>query len=396
MKWFNRLKNARMNREYADELLNQTKQKIEEMKPVNIIVAGKTGSGKSTLINALFRENLAKTGVGQPITKSIERITKEGVPLTLYDTRGLELTSEAKFEVLQSLNQLIKTNKGTSEAIDLTYYCLSGQLARIEPFEIELINSLAEHIPVIIVITQSMGEEVNHFKEYIENLELPVQAIIPVLAKRYHIKDDTYIQSHGLPELVEETMKIIPQTVQQAFINAQQIDLNLKVKRAKRWAKKYIQGAFGVGFTPIPIADSAILIPMQIGMLAHITSIFGLSLDKAQVVSMLAGIGGTGGVTAAGKYLVSQIFKFIPGLGAVGGGLVSGSTASLLTMTLAYSYIEVLKQIAVAEINGRDLPLVEIQKLMNLTFKEQLDWLSKSMPEDINSKTIEQWINRFL
>lgn len=40
------------------------------MKNINLIVMGKTGSGKSTLINAVLEEDLAPTGMGQAITKN--------------------------------------------------------------------------------------------------------------------------------------------------------------------------------------------------------------------------------------------------------------------------------------------------------------------------------------
>jgi predicted GTPase len=35
---------------------------------VNILIAGKTGVGKSTLINAVFQGNFATTGQGKPVT----------------------------------------------------------------------------------------------------------------------------------------------------------------------------------------------------------------------------------------------------------------------------------------------------------------------------------------
>ena len=90
-----------------DELLNKTQTEVDKMQPLNVLVAGKTGSGKSTLINALFQKNLASTGAGLPITQQLVRITKEGVPLTLYDTKGLELTAESQREVLASLSDLL-------------------------------------------------------------------------------------------------------------------------------------------------------------------------------------------------------------------------------------------------------------------------------------------------
>ena len=40
----------------------------EEPDIVNIMLSGITGVGKSTLINAIFGEDLAETGVGAPLT----------------------------------------------------------------------------------------------------------------------------------------------------------------------------------------------------------------------------------------------------------------------------------------------------------------------------------------
>ena len=39
----------------VQEILNKTKEEVENMHPVNILLAGKTGVGKSTLINNVFR-----------------------------------------------------------------------------------------------------------------------------------------------------------------------------------------------------------------------------------------------------------------------------------------------------------------------------------------------------
>ena len=168
------------------------------------------------------------------------------------------------------------------------------------------------------------------------------------------------------------------------------------MEHARRWANKYVASAFGVGFSPIPISDATLLVPMQITMLAHITSIFGLSLDKSQIVSIIAGIGGTGGVTYFGKILVSSAFKLIPGIGIVAGGMISGTTASVLTVALAFSYIEVLRQIAIAEINGRDMKIKEIQQIMNKNLSEQLDVVYENLPKDIKEKYLPEWLSTFL
>lgn len=135
---------------------------------------------------------------------------------------------------------------------------------------------------------------------------------------------------------------------------------------------------------------------MQITMLAHLTAIFGISLDISQVVSLLAGIGGTGSATYFGKMIVSSLFKWIPGLGTISGGVVTGMTASTMTIALAYSYIEVMRQITKAEMSGRNLRLRELQQLMNKSFETHLKEVSKFLPDSVREKLLPEWFQDFL
>lgn len=396
MSWLSKFRSKRVNTQLADDLLSKAKKEVEKMPPINIFVAGKTGSGKSTLINAIFREEVAKTGVGMPVTQQVERITKEGMPLTLYDTKGLELTAISQQEVLKSIGLLIQRQEeqGEQYAIHVAYYCVNSTMARIEPFELELITVLAKQVPVILVCTQNFGEQGKAFVEHLKTMQLPVKAIIPVLAKPYSIGRGQKISEYGLQELIDTTLEVVPSQVHQAFINAQRVDLQRKVTNARSWANKYITTAFGIGFTPIPIADATVLVPMQITMLGHITAIFGLSLDKSQVISLLAGIGGTGSATYIGKFIVGSAAKLIPGLGTVAGGVISGTTAGSLTITLAYSYIEVLRQISKAELIGRDLKLTQLQQLMSQNFNEQMQIATKYLPESLKAQ-LPEWSRAF-
>ncbi|MGO4929180.1 GTPase [Fundicoccus sp. Sow4_F4] len=398
MSLWSKMKKRNMNPQLAQDLLAKSHAELSKMQPINIMIAGKTGSGKSTLINALFREKIAETGVGMPITQEVQKLTKEGIPLTLFDTQGLELNVDVQHDVLTSLSALIKQEKakGERDQLHLAYYCLNANMSRIESYEIELISAIAQQLPVILILTQTIGEETERFEQYLQSMALPVEAIVPVLAKDYRIQKSYSIQSFGLQELIDITLEVIPSEVHKAFINAQRIDIQLKEDSAKSWAKTYISSAFGVGFTPIPIADASLLVPMQITMLGHITAIFGLSLDKSQILSMIAGIGGTGGATLFGKFLVSSAFKVIPGIGTITGGVISGATASVLTVTLAYSYIEVLKRIAMAEATGQDLKLVEIQKLMNQSLKDQLAIVSDILPDSIKNRFVPEWLDYFI
>ncbi|WP_407371433.1 GTPase [Carnobacterium sp.] len=373
------MKNLDKNFNMVQDILNKTEEELKKMTPVNVMVVGKTGVGKSTLINNVFRENLALTGIGRPITKHLRRISKEGVPLVLYDTRGLELSLEVQNDIKNEIFETINENKklGIKEEIHLAYYCINANSSRIEPTELELISELSEKIPVVIILTQSIGEPAKLFKEYIEALNLPIYGVISIMAEDFKVTEEFSVPAFGLKELIEMSLEIIPEEAKKAFNNAQQVDIARKAIAARTWALRYIATSFGVGFLPIPFSDASVLVPMQVTLLAHITAIFGISMDKSTIASLVAAIGGTGGATFAGRYIVSNVIKMIPGAGTVVGGVISGSTAAIITTALSMSYIEVLAIIAAGEKDGKYPDLKNIEALMKEKFQARLKKGSK-------------------
>lgn len=358
----------------VEDLLNKTQEEIKNMTPVNVMLVGKTGVGKSTLVNNIFREKLATTGVGKPVTKHLRRIQKEGVPIVLYDTRGLELSetvqSDVRKEIITTINE--KKSLGIDQDIHVAYYCINANSSRIEEAEINFINELAQLLPVIVVLTQAMGQHAEVFKTYIDQLNLHIVGVLPIMAETFIISETMTIPQSGLKELIALTFDVLPEDSRKAFINAQQVDIERKAKAARRWARSYVATTFGVGFVPIPFSDATLLVPMQITMMSHITAIFGVSLDRASVVTILGAIGGTSGATYLGRYIVSNLVKLIPGAGTVAGGIISGTTASVLTSALAMSYIEVLTLMAKRELKGEAVSLSEISQAMKENLQSRL------------------------
>ncbi|SHF18892.1 Uncharacterized conserved protein, DUF697 family [Atopostipes suicloacalis DSM 15692] len=366
------MKNFDKHFDVAQEILDLTDKELKNLAPVNILMIGKSGVGKSTLINSVFRERIAETGIGKPVTKHLQKITRKDVPITIYDTRGLELDPSVQKQVKDEIYKLIADNKGTEEALHVAYYCIQATSSRIEESEIKMIEEISNKIPVILVLTQAIGEQVKEFQQYIEEMNLDIAAVHSVLAEPYVISKDYTVQPFGLKELIERTFNLIPDSVRKAFTNAQRVDIERKVETAKTWATRYIATSFGVGFVPIPFSDASILVPMQVALLAHITVIFGVPIDKATILSIIAAVGGTGSATVVGRSVVSNAFKFIPGLGTVVGGVISGTTASIVTRALAYSYIQVLKLLASSELSGQETSTDKIVSMMQKQFKNYI------------------------
>ncbi|MDP4177156.1 MAG: hypothetical protein Q8900_02295 [Bacillota bacterium] len=64
---------------------------------------------------------------------------------------------------------------------------------------------------------------------------------------------------------------------------------------------------------------------------------------------------GSAGATVLGKTIVSNLLKLIPRIGTVAGGLISGTTAGIITIALGEAYIKIMVMIYNGEINKEDL-----------------------------------------
>lgn len=314
----------------------------ENFKRTNILVLGKTGVGKSTLINAIFGEDLAKTGTGKPCTENIKEYSKEGSPIHLIDTKGLEL--ETFDSILNDLLQEIDKRKNTTDStnyIHIAWYCINYNSKRIEDGELNIIKKLSSEIPVIVVLTQSMDSNLEFYNN-VHELCYSCSDVLRVLAFPYDCPLGT-IKAFGLKELVSKTSEKMPEAHKAAFIAAQKIDLGIKEKQSYKIVSAAAAAAATTGATPIPFSDVAILAPIQVGMLASISLAMGLDLTRSFLSTLVSSAAGVAGATYAGKAIVAGLIKLIPGAGTIIGGVISGATAAALTTTMGIAYIKAIK-----------------------------------------------------
>lgn len=356
-----------------EEIFNDVKKSF---KRTNILVLGKTGVGKSTLINAIFGEDLAKTGTGKPCTENIKEYSKENFPIHLIDTKGLEL--ETYNEILSDLLEEIKKRKRNPDSdsyIHIAWYCINYGSKRIEDGELNIIKELSSEIPVIVVLTQSTDSNLDFYNE-VNNLCYNYSDVLRVLALPYNCPLGT-IQSLGLKELISKTTEKMPEAHKAAFISAQKVSLDIKEKHANKYVKGAAIAAAAAGATPIPFSDVAILAPIQIGMLASISLVMGLDITRSFLSTLVSSAAGVAGATYAGKAIVSGLIKLIPGAGSIIGGIISGTTAATLTTTMGYAYIKTLRYLIE---NDLDMSPDSI----STTFINELKNSTLVLKEDVN------------
>ena len=328
--------------ESLDKILDEALSKaIAERGHINILIAGRSGVGKSTLINAVFQANLAETGQGRPVTKNTREITKEGIPLTLFDTRGLEMSEFG--QTLSELEKIVEercSDRDANRHIHIAWLCIQEDGRRVEEAEIALHERLARQVPVIAVVTKARAD--NGFRAEVQRLLPQARNVVRVRAMDEVLDDDIRLPPMGLETLVEAASELIPEGTRRALAAAQKASVDYKKTQAHKIVAGAVTAATMAGATPIPLSDAAILIPVQISMLAGITSVFGLEMTKATLSTLLSSGLGVTGATFAGRSIVSNLLKLIPGIGTVTGGALSATTAATLTLALGEAYISVL------------------------------------------------------
>ena len=90
--------------------------------------------------------------------------------------------------------------------------------------------------------------------------------------------------------------------------------------------------AAAAGAIPIPMSDAIPITAAQIGMIVSLGKIFGITLSQAAAKS-IAGVALT---QQAGRALVANLLKAIPGAGTILGSVISASTAVALTEALGW------------------------------------------------------------
>lgn len=343
-------------------------QAMKERGHANVLIAGRTGVGKSTLINGVFQCQLASTGQGRPVTEGTREINKQGVPLTIFDTRGLEMGAFAT--TLTALKAFIAARRQDHDPrrhVHVAWVCVAEDLRRVEEAETALVDMLAEFMPVLAVVTKARADQ--GFRAEVQRLLPRALNVVRVRSLAEEFDDGHRLSPMGMTELVQATVDLVPEGQRRAFVAAQKADLALKRKKSHLLVVASVSAAMSVAAVPIPFTDAALLIPIQLAMIARITATYGLDFSEGFLSTFIASVVGGAAATLSGRAIVGALLKLLPGAGSVAGGAIAAATAGAMTTALGEAYIAALDTLFVKH-KGEQPTSDEVLAAIRATFQK--------------------------
>ncbi len=223
-------------------------EKAREIGRFNLAIFGKTGVGKSTLVNAIFGEDVAETGIGQPVTMDSHLYMHADGHFGVLDTRGLEIGTDDE-TILSELKAYVRQmrRQPQAEQLHVAWYCVRSLDRRFEETEEHFIRELDRlGLPVLLVLTQvprrdgRCHPDAEALRDDIAGRDLPL-AKEEIFLTNAKADDFAGLEAHGLQELLDATFRVAPAGVEEALTAAQKIDL----KRKRDSANKAIRTAVG-------------------------------------------------------------------------------------------------------------------------------------------------------
>lgn len=378
----------------GDKELKELMEGIENNRPPRIFLIGRTGAGKSSLVNAICGGYVAEVGDVRSCTEGtkIYKCTdRDRTLMEILDTRGIAESESLDEESAEKT--LI--NEITEFSPDVAILVLNCTHRDDVDKDVLFMKGIAEQykkinnvrLPIIVAVNKcdemspsrfktakeypqnkidKIDEAVKYFKGIIVNNGLKIDDIIGVSALiDWQTQDGVEVDPENIKNLpkhdienleiafdgrykIEELIHILDEAI---LDTEAQMGLRMAfrleelVKRLSNHLTTIFAGISAtIAITPIPFSDIYILVVLQGVLVALIASLSGRDISLETAIEFIFSLGGVAGAGQIFKIIAQQASKLLNGLFPGAGSAVSSTvafagTASIGKAAIAY-YIE--------------------------------------------------------
>ena len=376
----------------GDKDLERLMEGIDSHRPPRIFLIGRTGVGKSSLINALCDSYVASVSDTRSCTDSAQIyncMDGDRILMEICDTRGIA-ESERLDDSISAEEMLIKQiNEFSPDVAIFLLNCTHRDDVNTDvQFLKKLAKSYAEvnsmRLPIVVVVNKcdqmapareleakqysqrkinNIKEVVQYYKGIIVKAGLKIDNIIPVSSlidwqtpdgMEIGVEEIDNLPKYDIENLqiafdgryqIEELRDILEEAIQD-FEAQMGLRMATRLTEVVNRIAKHLNNIFtsiaaGVAATPIPISDIYVLLILQAVLVSLIASLSGrdISLDTAK--EFIFSMGGVAGLGYAFKLLAQQVSKVLnamwPGAGsAVSSGIAALGTSAIGKAAIAY------------------------------------------------------------
>jgi energy-coupling factor transporter ATP-binding protein EcfA2 len=282
--------------------------------PPSLIVVGRTGAGKSTLVNTLFGRNVAETGTRSDVTTGVAKYVLPRTGVAIYDTPGAAGFNESAEDSMRRFLQL-EVPPADRRPIDADVVVFVFTYERITRLDFDFFTEVAGvYGPRLIPVKNYRSGETE--RDFRSNLEL-----IEARTGRRPIAVNA-MSAEGIGDLIGEAFRLLPVKRVLAFNRSLESNRQRARDLSVNFARKF--AALGVVARGSQEADVAVrLTGLRDQMVGAIAAAYYDDL-RLQVVP------------GASVPRVLETFSEEASGRAVAGGLIAGAIGFLIDPILGF------------------------------------------------------------
>ena len=367
-----------------------------DMKKGNVLVIGNSGVGKSTLINAVLGENVAKTSYGTKGTTK-EIFIYEGEPFNVIDTIGFEPSLFRNNKAIASVKKWSKNSakdENEDKQINVIWFCVDGTSSKLFPKAIKDLDkatSMWKSVPIIVVITKSYSvpdREINI--ELVRNafaknkkLDGKLSRIIPVVASTYVLNDTASASPEGITELIDCTNSIMPEGLKAAQKDIARFNLNRKRAMAQGIILPTVATAVAKCFIKAGPATSDVLAAIENAMIDALAKLYDVETTSPTALIIKNNIA-NGTVNKIAKAAIDTIQKLPVGQ-KLGATVINPLIAACVVIAIGESAALSFEKIYLGDEENNII--TKIKEFFEDDFAAQIIEQAKSMATSLTEKS---------